>query len=221
MAELERIPANFQRFTPGQMNFNALPELTDEERRAKSLAWLGVTDITHTFESMKIPRGFAPVLDAFKEMAGGTALNSMLMVYGTTGNGKSRCCEATVIHMFDRGLKVKRDRWSDLIRTMKSHFNGRAEMSYEEYFRALRERSRLILDDVGSGSTLGSWEWGELEDIVDYRYERNLFTIVTTNLNIKQFPERILSRFRDGNKAKLVLNEAPDQRPLQGCGYEK
>ncbi len=149
-------------------------------------------------------------------MATGQANYWMLMVYGGVGNGKSHLCEATVIEMFDRGLRVKRDRWSDVVRTMKSHFNSRDRemIPYGEYFANLRSRARLIFDDVGSGSTLGSWEWGELEDIIDYRYERRLFTIVTTNMDIKSFPERILSRFRDRTKARLILNESVDHRPL-------
>jgi len=191
------------------------PEHSEVEQRLESLRCLGVMDITHTFATTTEPAGFKATSTAFKAMATGTADFSLLMVYGGVGNGKSRCCEALVIEMYDRGCRVRRDQWSDIVRTMKSHFNGRGEMSYEQYFSELRSRKRLILDDVGSGSTLGAWEWGELEDIIDYRYERRLFTIVTTNLDIKQFPERILSRFRDKNRARLILNQAADQRPLQ------
>lgn len=162
---------------------------------------------------MRIPKGFESTMIAFRDMALGKSDISMLMVYGGVGNGKSMCCEATVIEMFDRGLRVRRDRWSDIVRSMKSCFNGKRELTYEEYFSGLRSRKRLIFDDVGSGSTLGSWEWGELEDIIDYRYEHRLFTIVTTNLDIKQFPERILSRFKDKSRSRLILNEALDQRP--------
>ena len=142
----------------------------------------------------------------------------MLMVYGGTGNGKSRCCEALVIALEKRGIYAVRNRWSDIVRRMKSLFNGRGDMPYEEYFDRLKRAPRLILDDVGSGSTLGPWEWGELEDIIDYRYERRLFTVLTTNLDIKQFPERILSRFRERSRSRLILNEAVDQRPMQGAG---
>lgn len=196
-----------------------LENRTPEQERAERLTWLGVTDLRNTFNTMKIPHGYGPAMAAFKEMAAGTAPYSLLMVYGVTGNGKSRGCEALVISMYDRGIRVKRDRWSDIVRTLKSKFNGNGrhgdnETTYEQYFSGLRKRERLIFDDVGSGSTLGAWEWGELEDIIDYRYEHRLFTIVTTNLDIKQFPERILSRFRDKSRARLILNESADFRPL-------
>ena len=208
--DLER----FRSDTHAPRNYDEEPELSEEDYRSMVLANLGVIDPAHTFASLKTPPGFETTLAAFKEMASGKARYALLMVYGGIGNGKSMCCEATVIEMYARGLRVKRDRWSDIVRALKGHFSGRGAVTYEEYFATLRARARLILDDVGSGSTLGSWEWGELEDIIDWRYERRMWTIVTTNLDIKQFPGRILSRFRDKTRARLVLNEAADQRPL-------
>lgn len=202
--------------TPSPKNFEE--QEYKEPTRENRLAWLGVTDINHTFALMKKPKGFELTFAACRAMATGIAEFFMLMIYGGVGNGKTLCCEAVVIEMFDHCNRVRRDRWSDLVRNMKSHFNGKSTMSYEEYFDGLRNRTHLILDDVGSGSTLGPWEWGELEDIIDYRYEHRLFTIVTTNLEIKNFPERILSRFKDKSCARLVLNEAADYRPLKKAG---
>jgi len=215
MEHIRQTLGGFRQHIPDLKIYKEDPELSPEESRIKTLILLGVSDINHTFDAIKRIKGFESTLAAFKAIANGKASYSLLMVYGGVGNGKTLCCEATVIEMFDRGIYVKRDRWSDIVRALKSHFNGRGTMSYEEYFHNLRSRTRLILDDVGSGSTLGSWEWGELEDIVDYRYERKLFTIITSNLDIKSFPERILSRFRDKSRARLILNEAVDQRPFQ------
>jgi len=60
------------------------------------------------------------------------------------------------------------------------------------------------------------WEWSELEDIVNYRYRNDLHTVVTTNLDLKLVPDRIVSRFRDAEKSRLVLNESGDYRPRKG-----
>jgi len=199
---------------PGPKNFEE--DGLYEPSLAEKLMWRGVTDPNHTFETMKKVKGFEKTLAAFKAISSRNREFSLLMVYGGIGNGKSRCCEAVVIELFSRSIYVSRNRWSDIVRQMKSRFNGRGDMPYEEYFDRLKRSPRLILDDVGSGSTLGAWEWGELEDIIDFRYERELFTILTTNLDIKTFPERILSRFRDKGRARLVFDEAADQRPLQG-----
>ena len=215
MDSIKTILGNSRPPTPGQKIYDdGEDEKTKEEKRVHRLALRGVNDPSHTFDTMKRVKGFDHVLDAWEDLIRGKF--QLLMIYGGVGNGKTRFCEAVVIEATDMGLFTRRDRWSDLVRAMKAHFNGRGDMSsYEEYFHGLRSRETLIIDDIGSGSTLGSWEWGELEDIIDYRYERRLFTIVTTNLDIKAFPDRILSRFRDKSRARLVFNAAPDQRPLQ------
>jgi len=192
-----------------------------EEKRANSLSRLGVTDLNNTFEKMQQPSGFTKSFNAFRDLAEGKSSYYMLMVYGSTGNGKTKCCEAAVISLFDRGIYCHRQRWSDIVRHLKELMKLGG---YEEYFNKLRSIPYLIIDDIGSGSTGGSWEWGELEDIVDYRIERHLVTIMTTNLNICEdknnsgssyIPERIVSRFRDTNKSRIILNEAEDYRPLK------
>lgn len=188
-------------------------EPTPKEKRAYQLLnWLGVTDLNNTFDKMRHPEGFDKTFNAFKDLAEGKANYYMLLVYGTTGNGKTKCCEATVIALYDRGIRCKRWRWSDIVRHLKELMKQRG---YEEYFNGLRNNRYLIIDDVGGGSTGGNWEWGELEDIVDYRLEHRLLTIITTNLDFKGIPERIISRFRDKRRARLVSNRAPDQRPLE------
>ncbi len=174
----------------------------------------------HTFESMRCPKGFKPTLEAFSELAAGTAPWHMLLVYGGTGNGKSRSCEALTIALYDKGVRgARREKWSDIIRfTLKAAFHSQRPdaLTYEQTFKTLRERTVLIIDDVGMGSTGGNWEWGELEDIVDYRIEHNLLTVITTNLDLKEIPPRIVSRFRDRTHCRLVCDDAPDQRPLEG-----
>jgi DNA replication protein DnaC len=181
----------------------------------------GVSDLSHTFANMRLPKGFGPTLAAFKTMAAGTA-PPLLLVYGGTGNGKSRCCEALAIALYDKGVEsIRREKWSDIVRfTLKAAFHGNGHYgqlkpSYEDVFKLFRERRYLIIDDVGMGSTGGNWEWGELEDIVDFRWEHKLFTVITTNLDIKELPPRIVSRFRDKSRAVLVCNETADQRPME------
>lgn len=186
-------------------------EPTLEEKRIERLVkWLGVTDLNNTFDKMRHPKGFDETFNGFKDLAEGKSNYYMLLVYGGTGNGKTHCCEATVITLDDRGIACKRQRWSDIVRHLKELMK---QEGYEKYFNNLRKQKYLMIDDIGSGSTGGSWEWGELEDIVDYRLENRLFTILTTNLDGKDIPPRIISRFKDKSRARLLYNKAPDYRP--------
>ncbi|MBA7668993.1 hypothetical protein ES703_77116 [subsurface metagenome] len=45
------------------------------------------------------------------------------------------------------------------------------------------------------------------------REREGLITIITTNLELDDFPERVISRFRDRTQARLILNKALDYRP--------
>lgn len=190
----------------------------EEVRKNWLLKYGGVTDLQNTFDKMRHPKGFEQTFTAFRDMAKGEVGWSMLMVYGSAGNGKTKCCEAVVIELYNRGIRAQREKWSDIIRfTLKASFSNKelGQPTYAKQFAKLRGKQFLIIDDVGMGSTGGNWEWGELEDIVDYRLENGLFTIITTNLDIKAVPPRIVSRFRD-SQCRLICNEAPDQRPMRG-----
>lgn len=65
----------------------------------------------------------------------------------------------------------------------------------------------------GSGS---AWEYGQLEDIIATRYRERLFTIMTTNQDLGELPERITSRFFDPDIGRVILNEGADYRRLKG-----
>jgi len=64
-----------------------------------------------------------------------------------------------------------------------------------------------LLDEYGS-----EWEWGELEDIINYRYRERMFTVMTTNRDLTELPERVVSRFRDPDIGVVVLNSGKDYR---------
>ena len=188
------------------------PEITLEEE----LRGRGVVNINHTFESLNIVQGFSAPMELVKKMASGDASWNMLLICGRSGNGKTHLCEAVIIEMHKQGVWCYRKKWSDIIRYFKAGFQqnlNMGEQRYDDRFHNIRKITRLLIDDVGMGSTGGNWEWGELEDIVDFRLENNLFTIITTNLDLKEIPPRIISRFKDGGKARLIVNEALDYRP--------
>jgi len=56
----------------------------------------------------------------------------------------------------------------------------------------------------------------QLEKIIRVRYRERLFTILTTNRDISELPERIVSRFEDAEVARKVLNSGIDYRKLKG-----
>ena len=86
----------------------------------------------------------------------------------------------------------------------------------------LKKLPALILDDWGQN--YGSpWESQKLEEIVVARDRAGLITLITTNLSLAEFEEqteRIVSRGRDAAEAVILLNSAPDFRPLKKARRE-
>ena len=139
----------------------------------------------------------------------------MLLVYGGVGNGKTYLLEALSIELHNIGIYAPVIIWSELMRTFKKGMNRRPEpyaKTYDELFEIYLKMKYLILDDVGMGSSGSDWEWGQLEEIVNYRYRERLPTIIATNKDLLELPERIVSRFGDPEAGVIVLNEGRDYR---------
>ena len=101
----------------------------------------------------------------------------------------------------------------DIMRTLKSAIRAENGMfSLDVILDNYCKSAHLIIDDVGMGGSGSNWEFGQLEEIIVYRYRERLVTVMTTNRDLKELPERIVSRFYDPEIGCVVLNDAPDYR---------
>lgn len=158
--------------------------------------------------------GTEKTLVAFKKLANGEAKYRMLLCYGGVGNGKTHLCEATSIILYKRGIFCRVLTMARIMRALKECMGPERITSCEELIDRYCRCGYLIVDDVGMGGTGSDWEYGQLEEIVVSRYRERLFTIMTTNRDISELPERIISRFRDKELGVVVLNEGEDYRSL-------
>lgn len=189
------------------------PEPTLEERRERLRKSLGISSFDHTFENFDSVPGTEKALKLFKELAlGGTDWN-MLLCYGGVGNGKTFLCEAVAIALYTRGVFCRVMTMSGIMKTLKNAMhNPEAPLAYEDSLEIFCFTRHLIIDDVGMGSSGSEWEYGQLEEIVVMRYREQLFTIMTTNRDLGELPERITSRFSDSDVGRVVLNQGEDFR---------
>lgn len=174
---------------------------------------MGLACLKHNFENFKRVAGTGESLKAFRAMAS-DGHKPMLLCYGGVGNGKTHLCEALSIELYKKGIRCQVTVWSDVMRMFKQgmHRGGPDSHSlpYDQLFENFRRRERLILDDVGMGSTGSEWEWGELEDIINYRYRERLFTVVATNKDLDELPERVVRRFNDSEVGVIVWNKGKE-----------
>lgn len=174
---------------------------------------LNITDMAHTFENWKHDNNNDLVYKAFQDMIKPDVL-PLLLCYGGVGNGKTFLCEALVIELGRTGVSARVITWGEFIREMKRKMFRAlpGEVPYDVVFQNVRTAPYIIIDDIGMGTQGTEWEYGELEDIVSYRYKERLFTVMTTNKNLDQLPERIISRFSDPSVGRVVLNKGSDYR---------
>jgi len=166
-----------------------------------------------TFENFKPMPGTELALAAFKAVLDGPQF--MLLCYGGVGNGKSHLCDAAAIELYKRGKFCRVMKLPEMLSTLRRAINN-PEMDYDGILGNYCYAGRLIVDDIGAGGS--DREFGDrvLETIVGARYGRQLFTIMTSNREFSELPERVKSRFEDTVTSYLVLNEGEDFRPQKG-----
>lgn len=127
-----------------------------------------------------------------------------LLIYGGIGNGKTHLCEAVAVAMQSRGLAVSVRRCPELL----MHFTTaiKAE-NLETEVHQIERLAVLILDEFQ-----GDWPSGVLATIINYRYSESLPTMMTSNFDLDQIPQRIVSRFNERPLGRVVLDYAPDFR---------
>ena len=180
---------------------------------------MGVSKFS-TFEEFKPVLGASETLEAFRDIAFNKEATPLLFVYGTTGNGKTHLCEATLIELLKRGVDCRLWTVADLLSKLHASIS---DNTTEQVMEGLKRIPALIMDEWGQN--YGSvWEEQKLEEIFIARERAELITIITTNLEpdqLEKIPERIISRFRDKSMARMILNDAVDYRPTKEAKHRK
>jgi len=197
----------------------------EEERKTTAMDHAGIPESKRKccFESFRPIVGANEALEAAWSLGKGAAPFKLLLLYGGVGNGKTHLAYAAVLLAIERGLTSEFVHVGSLMSKLRVAISLQGE-SPDLIIDQLKGCDFLALDDFGVEQST-PWQESLLEDLINHRYGHELPTIVTTNMNIeqnknikqnkdvKQLSPAILSRFRDSEVSKMVLNEAPDYRP--------
>lgn len=161
-----------------------------------------------TFETFEKVRGTEQSWKAATLLAYGEAKFVWLLFYGGVGSGKTHLCNAMVNVLHDRGLEVRIILAADLFAMLREAMRDNRT---DETLRGYKEVGFLIIDDYGV--EYGSdWERAKFDELMTSRYALALPTVLTTNKELTQLPERIQSRFTDKEMSRAIYNEADDYR---------
>lgn len=161
-----------------------------------------------TFETFLSIPGTDRALKAAWALAYGEAKFIWLLIYGQPGNGKTHLCNAMVKVVRERGWEVRMVMAADLFSLLREAIETKKA---DVLLRKFKDIFFLVIDDYGV--EYGSdWESAKFDELMTSRYQTGKPTVLITNKDISDLPERIRSRFTDKVMSKAVHNSAGDYR---------
>jgi len=140
-----------------------------------------------------------------------------LVLVGPNGCGKTHLAAAIANQCVDQGAVVLFEAVPDLLDHLRAAFAPTAEEVYDQLFSKMREAELLVLDDLGAQQST-AWANEKLFQLLNYRYNREMPTVVTANQKgIQAIDERIRSRLGDTSLVNYItMDKARDFRPVRG-----
>ncbi len=125
-----------------------------------------------------------------------------LVLMGTYGTGKTHLAAAIGHYRAALGEDPIFAVVPDLLDHLRATFSPSSTISYDNVFSQIRTAQLLILDDLGTQNAT-PWAREKLYQVLNYRYETRLPTVITTSSSLDDIDPRIRSRMLDERVCKL------------------
>ena len=119
-----------------------------------------------------------------------------LVFMGTYGTGKTHLAAAIGHYRAAMGDEPIFAVVPDLLDHLRATFSPTSSASYDSVFAQVRTAHLLVLDDLGTQSAT-PWAREKLYQVLNYRYETRLPTVITTSSTLDEIDPRIRSRMLD------------------------
>ncbi len=97
---------------------------------------------------------------------------------------------------------------SDLLDHLRATFNPTSSVTFDRRFDEIRTASLLVLDDLGT-QTMSPWVREKLFQIINYRYNAELPTVITSADELERMDARIQSRLLDERLVQIHAITVP------------
>ncbi len=138
-----------------------------------------------------------------------------LVYMGITGCGKTHLAAAIANYQYQAGNPALFVVTADFLDHLRSTFSPESRVSYDQLFESVKEAQLLILDDFGEQATT-PWAREKLYQVINYRYNARLATVITTRYSLQEILEQIessiSSRLVDAKISTPFNIVAPDYR---------
>jgi len=134
-----------------------------------------------------------------------------LVLLGGYGCGKTHLAAAIANEQVQQGRTALLVVVPDLLDHLRAAFSPTSTTTFDVRFNELRDAPVLILDDFGAHSST-PWAQEKLYQILNYRYNSRLPTVITTNLRLEDIEPRLRSRLSDPALVTMWNIISPDYR---------
>lgn len=138
-------------------------------------------------------------------------LDGWLVLLGPNGCGKTHLAAAIGNYQLQKGNPVYFKVVSDLLDHLRSAFSPESRATYDEIFERVKNAPLLILDDFGEQAGT-PWAQEKLYQVMNYRYNERLSTVVTSCSTLEDIEPRISSRLADLRLSISFAINVPDFR---------
>ncbi|MBI2830326.1 MAG: ATP-binding protein [Chloroflexi bacterium] len=137
-----------------------------------------------------------------------------LVLQGVVGCGKTHLAAAIVNYRYQANQPALFMVVPDFLDHLRSTFSPESKISYDQLFEKVKNVPLLVLDDFSEESST-PWAQEKLYQVINYRYNARLPTVITTSCSLNQIERRIASRLIDPKLTVFFNILAPDYRGNQ------
>lgn len=134
-----------------------------------------------------------------------------LVLTGTYGSGKTHLAAAIGNFRDAMGEEIIFQVVPDLLDHLRATFNPNSTITYDSLFEQVRSTKMLILDDLGTQSAT-PWAKEKLFQLLNFRYETRMPTVITTSSSLEEMDPRIRSRMLDTQRCVIHAILVPSFR---------
>jgi len=129
-----------------------------------------------------------------------------LVLAGPSGCGKTHLAVAISNERLSHGHPVLFITTPDLLDHLRSAFSPNSEITYDQFFDQVRNAPLLVLDDLGA-QTSTLWAKEKLDQLLTYRFNNELPTVIVTITPVDELEERIHTRLTDPKLCHIYVVE--------------
>jgi DNA replication protein DnaC len=138
-----------------------------------------------------------------------------LVFMGGYGSGKTHLAAAIANYRAGLGDPPLFIMVPDLLDHLRATFSPNSSIAFDKRFDDIRTSPLLVLDDLGTQS-MTPWVREKLYQLFNYRYNRELPTVITTADSMNEMDARIRSRLLDSNLCTIYVLNVPSYHGNRG-----